>query len=548
MLETAIVGGGLCGILLARSLRLQRRSFALFEARGRLGGRILSVPDRRSGMALDLGPTWFWPDRQPRIVQLVAELQLADFPQHDKGEVLHLRGSDKKPEVVGTGGVHNGARRLEGGMASLIDALARDLAKEQVHLDHLLTAVQDRGDHVALTFRVGQRTMQVEAERVVLALPPRLVEEHVAFEPGLDEATRNAMREAATWMAAQAKVVMSYDRRVWREAGQSGNAFVTHEQAVVGEIYDACDRTGEAALGGFLALNAELRQSFAVGLPMLMESQMVQVFGAALAAAGEAEQHYQDWATEPYTCSALDRTAPATEHAGFANPMLRRPLWGGKLQLGGSETATYGTGYLEGAVDAARRIDRALKRAAIAQEAVALREGDAVGSALINATSLARFSDWVAAQNDAAFDSYHQRLHRSLASQQREQLTQRAILGSVEEVYKNALGVLDSLPFDMKGVTAERGRSALTPEVQKPFRDFMQGLLDDVIGFNRTSCALSNFPGEHHPSKEYVQAILRDIAAAWQEFSLSANRLLLEKGRKAQDRGPADGRLSRGAL
>ena len=57
----------------------------------------------------------------------------------------------------------------------------------------------------------------------------------------------------------------------------------------------------------------------------------------------------------------------------------------------------------------------------------------------------------------------------------------------------------------------------------------MQSLLDDVVAFNRTSCALSNFPDEHQLSKEYMQTILRDIAAAWQEFSLSANRLLLAK-------------------
>ncbi len=243
MLETAIVGGGLCGVLLARILHLQRRAFALFEARARLGGRILTVTCPKSGLAMDLGPTWFWPDRQPRIVQLVADLGLKDLPQHDEGQVLHLRDPDKSAEVVGTDGVHSGARRLEGGMASLIDALAKDLPKEQVHLEHVLTSVQDRRDHVALTFRAGDRTVEVEARHVVLAVPPRLVDEHVTFKPGLDEPTRNAMRDAGTWMAAQAKVAMTYDRAVWREAGQAGNAFVTHEQAVVGEIYDACDST-----------------------------------------------------------------------------------------------------------------------------------------------------------------------------------------------------------------------------------------------------------------------------------------------------------------
>jgi monoamine oxidase len=99
----------------------------------------------------------------------------------------------------------------------------------------------------------------------------------------------------------------------------------------------------------------------------------------------------------------------------------------------------------------------------------------------------------------------------------------------MEEIFDSALAVLDGLVFDMSAVTVERGRSSLTPDVQQPFGELMQSLMDDVIAFNRTSCALSNFPDEHRLSAEYTQVILRDIAAAWQEFSLSANRLLLAK-------------------
>jgi len=84
----------------------------------------------------------------------------------------------------------------------------------------------------------------------------------------------------------------------------------------------------------------------------------------------------------------------------------------------------------------------------------------------------------------------------------------------------------------------------MMPDVQAPFRDFMQSLVDDVIAFNRTSCALSNFPDEHHPSKEYMQTILRDIAAAWQEFSLAANRVLLSKAAGSHSQGTSVGKLS----
>ncbi len=542
MLETAIIGGGLSGIALARSLSRQGRSVSLFEARPRLGGRILSVPSATAARALDLGPTWFWPDTQPLVTQLVADLRLADFPQHDEGAMLHLRDPDKAPDRIEGQGLHNGARRLEGGMAALVDALVVDLPETSIHLDHALIALRDGGDRVALSFRVDGEVRQVEARCVVLAIPPRLVLEQVRFEPELDSATQDAMRATGTWMAAQAKVVIEYDGAYWREAGESGNAIVTHEQAVIGEIFDICDAAAnEAALGGFLAFPPELRQSFAVGLPMLMGSQMAQVYGSRLERHGA--QHYMDWASEPYTCSALDRLAPEREHSGYSNPLLRRALWADKLYLSGSETATHGAGYLEGALDAARRVHRALARAP-APAAPASPERSAGDPVAINTASLARFGDWVAAQADTAFDDYCRRLSRSLAAQHKEQLTQRAMLESIEEVYRRALEVLDGLTFDMSGVAVERGRSALTPDVQKPFRDLMQSLLDDVIAFNRTSCALSNFPHEHQPSKEYVQIILRDIAAAWQEFSLCANRMLLAKANAAPAEPHGSARIS----
>src|SRR5271154_764180 len=133
MLETAIIGGGLSGVALARALRRQGRDVALFEARPRLGGRLLSGTCAKTGMALDLGPTWCWPETQPLIKQLIADLGLVDFPQRDQGTVLHLRDADKRPDLIEGKAFHNGARRVEGGMARLVDALAKDLPSDHLH-------------------------------------------------------------------------------------------------------------------------------------------------------------------------------------------------------------------------------------------------------------------------------------------------------------------------------------------------------------------------------------------------------------------------------
>jgi len=99
----------------------------------------------------------------------------------------------------------------------------------------------------------------------------------------------------------------------------------------------------------------------------------------------------------------------------------------------------------------------------------------------------------------------------------------------MENLYAQSLSEIEKLPLDMSTVTVEKGRTALMPDIQQPFGEIMQSLIDDVIAFNQASCALSNFPGEDRLSKDYIQAIMRDIAAAWREFSLSANDLLVKK-------------------
>jgi monoamine oxidase len=357
MLETAIVGGGLCGLALANSLLLQGREFVLYEARERLGGRILTARLETSGLAVDLGPSWFWPDIHPRVAGLVASLDLAAFPQWDSGRVLRQTDPNAKPEEAEDGGVHGGAMRLAGGLGTLAEALANRLPLASLKIAHELTALADAGDHIELHFRAAGGPVHVRARHVVLAIPPRLLDQRVSFEPALDSRVRRAMQQTPTWMAGQAKMVMGYPAPFWREKGLSGNAFAHFAQATLGEIHDASDAgTPAGALGGFLALAPELRRQFRPGLAMLVGSQLAALFGPA---AEQGELLYQDWAEEAYTCSTLDQMA-AEDQPRYGSLPLRLSHWGDKLYFGGTETAAYGGGYLEGALEAAGRIRREL--------------------------------------------------------------------------------------------------------------------------------------------------------------------------------------------
>jgi monoamine oxidase len=544
MLDTLVIGAGLCGLSLATKLQFAGRDYLLVESRMRLGGRIESVRGAH-GMTHDLGPAWFWPETQPRIARLIGDLGLSTFPQHDSGTILHLSRGDGSPEALPQPGVHNGAQRVSGGMRSIVDALARRLAVERLRMGYEVTRLFDRGDHIEAHCWTGQETVVLSARNVVLAVPPRLVDERIAFEPPMEVALVDALRATPTWMAAQAKAVAGFEASFWRDSALSGNAFVTHPQAVLAEVFDASAQAGSAAaLGGFVALPAAARTAFQHALPMMISSQFGQLFGPR--AAEDGDLHLRDWASERFTCSALD-AAGRNEHPEDGTPELAVAPWAGKLNLAGSETAAQGAGYLEGALEAAARVWKHLGvRAAADEEEMSMTKPvtKAASKPLphaspapaplpvlipINEDSLGRFAEWVAAQRRLALSFYRQGLTRALSSQRGEQVTQRIVLEVVEDIYREALRKLAELPFETRDVNVEKGRSALTQRALEPFLGFSDTLLSEAVTHNATSCAISNFPAEHDPDAAYLQSIRRDLAAAWREFALGVNDLMLDR-------------------
>ncbi|MDE2463061.1 MAG: FAD-dependent oxidoreductase [Alphaproteobacteria bacterium] len=350
--NVVIIGGGLAGLCACRLLCAAGIEATVVEARGHLGGRILTVDEngQLSADGFDLGPSWYWPAMQPGIGRLVDELGLPAFVQHSAGDVVFERMSREPSQRYRSVVEGPPAMRLAGGSGALVRALIRAMPGARVFLNTRLREMALDGDEVKLTVTRGDGSEAVlTATQVIAAVPPRLLEASVKFTPVLDTLTVQRWRATPTWMAPHAKFFAVYDRPFWRDAGLSGTA-----QSMVGpmpEIHDATTASGQAALFGFVGIPADQRASLGEEeLRRVCLGQLVRIYGAE--ARTPRATLLKDWAADPLTATLTDRIDMG--HVAPDSTPWVTGVWQRNLVLGGSETSPVEPGYLAGAVEAAR--------------------------------------------------------------------------------------------------------------------------------------------------------------------------------------------------
>ena len=80
--DVAIIGGGASGLRLATPLHRAGVDCVVFEARDRIGGRLLTVEP-----GVDLGATWFWA-QESDVIEVITECGLTAFAQHSSGNMV----------------------------------------------------------------------------------------------------------------------------------------------------------------------------------------------------------------------------------------------------------------------------------------------------------------------------------------------------------------------------------------------------------------------------------------------------------------------------
>jgi monoamine oxidase len=359
----AIVGAGLSGLYAAFLLEQQGiADCVLLEARNSLGGRIASAPvsahpalepttGAEDSDRVDLGPTWFWPGYQHQLGRLVNDLGLKSFKQHEAGDTLVERSPHAPPERVRGYLNAPASMRLVGGMAALTDALHRRLEATRIHTGQAVRRLHSSPHHVELDSEDARgHATTWRAAHVLLALPPRLLESRIEFMPALPPALARQWRATATWMAPHAKYIALYDTPFWRDQGLSGEARST--RGPLGEIHDASMPGGSAALFGFFAVPAQVRQRVPEDqLRAHCRAQLERLFGSP--AASPKAEFIKDWALDPYTATAADLDG-SEQHAEAPASTITSGPWSGCLTGIASEWSPQFPGYVAGAIEAAR--------------------------------------------------------------------------------------------------------------------------------------------------------------------------------------------------
>lgn len=222
----AIIGGDLSGLYAAFLVeRAGVQDYVVLEARERLGGRVVSVPraevqpdavhddcDR-----LDLGPSWFWPEFQPRLDALIRDLGLERFQQFAAGDMLVEHSRDEPPMHLPDSADIPVSMHLKGGMRALVDALQQRLDGTRVRCNRTVRALHATGTQVVLDSRTAQDEVEHWcAEHVLLAVPPRLAEATVPFTPAVPQPLARQWSGTPTWMAPHAKYLALYETPFWR--------------------------------------------------------------------------------------------------------------------------------------------------------------------------------------------------------------------------------------------------------------------------------------------------------------------------------------------
>lgn len=336
-----IIGAGLSGLVTAYRLKQQGIPFKILEARSRIGGRIFTTYGN-DNCPTEMGATWFNSVHR-ELRQLLEELGINYFEQFMTGTAFYQADRNSPAQAIEIP-TQDPSFRIAGGTSALINALYSQLDAADILLDQVVTKIE------FLVNSVNVIAKEVfHAQKVVLAIPPKLWAQKIDFQPILPAEIVSVAKETHTWMEDSIKVALRYEKAFWQEQGQSGALF--SNAGPITEFYDHSNfERNTFSLCGFMSTS--FKDLSDPDRKEAVLNQLENVFGA------KALQFidYQEciWSKEQYTFEPSETLL--FPHQNNGHPILRKNFFEQRLFLSSAESANQYPGYMDGAVSAGNRV------------------------------------------------------------------------------------------------------------------------------------------------------------------------------------------------
>ncbi|WP_350278796.1 flavin monoamine oxidase family protein [Kribbella sp. HUAS MG21] len=233
--------------------------------------------------------------------------------------------------------------RFVGGSQRIAEELARTMP-DQLWLGHPVRRIAQDGERVV----VRADGLEVEADRVIVAVPPLLCRE-IEFAPAMPLGRQQLI--ARTPQGTTLKYLAVYDEPYWRAAGLSGQ--VASDRGPVGAAFDNSPPGGRPGILLGFVVGRHARDLLA--LPVAeRERQVLDCFARWFGdrARSPREVLVGSWSEETWTRGCYAAFHPPGLWTSFG-ACLRQPH--GRVHWAGAETATRWIGFMDGAVTAGER-------------------------------------------------------------------------------------------------------------------------------------------------------------------------------------------------
>ena len=376
MSTVLIVGGGLSGLVCAKRLLAATSSsrvqvnIIILESRDRMGGRMFSENE------VDLGPAWTWPGHDKNLGALLREMNVVTDPQPCTGATLnHLGSGDVQSIGSNISPAGDGAFRMRGGTSALVEKLCTHVTNQgaKIMLLHKVEAVvqNDKGIELkVVNMTQGGACIEMKADALVLALPPRLIASGIRFTPELPENRRLAMLSTPIWMSDTGKIALIYDENWWNKKGLSGTVF--SDKGPLMQCWDnsgtvnTIDDSGKGtnlqkskvhALAGFVFGEkdlADMRSNVEATNDANMNTKLSPIIDQLVEIFGEEARMYtkiicKSWIDDENTNTCDTDGIRKNYIIPFGHPLVSAKL-GERIVFAGTESVANENGHMEGAV------------------------------------------------------------------------------------------------------------------------------------------------------------------------------------------------------